>query len=447
MAPNPNKAVERADARVKVDEKIPLNDYSVQVDEYVYDTRSLAKIHPGGPLFVNSFSGRDCTEAFLSYHRKAFPHDRMTDSLIGKAPALKSATADADYLELCKLVEQVLPRNKAFAPASYFLKVAAILSVAFFTEYYMHKHAFYKWYLTAPLGFVFALIGLNIQHDANHGAISRFWWVNRILGMSQNWIGGSAVDWIHQHVVQHHIAPNDVDHDPDIVGNAFLRINPLRPRADQHLYQHIYLFALLGFFGFNYIIETLKHTIEGFHKTHFSKLLGGNRVFEGMTWSLFVFRWILFPLYQVPSIYTFLNICPLFLVGGYYLAFFFVISHNFEGVHLFEHDYNKNVDQSFLRKQVLTAANVGGAWLAFINGGLNYQIEHHLFPRISHAHYPTIAPIVREYCLSKGIAYVHFPTIGENVVSCSKHMYQLGHNQNPTNFVDSKGRVLKPNEK
>jgi fatty acid desaturase (delta-4 desaturase) len=66
----------------------------------------------------------------------------------------------------------------------------------------MHVNQAYHWYLFAPLGFLMALIGLNIQHDANHGSISRSSTVNRALGLTQNWIGGSALDWIHQHVVQ-----------------------------------------------------------------------------------------------------------------------------------------------------------------------------------------------------------------------------------------------------
>jgi hypothetical protein len=72
-------------------------------------------------------------------------------------------------------------------------------------------------------------------------------------GMSQNWIGGSAVDWIHQHVVQHHIHPNDVHHDPDIVGNSLLRLNPLMPSQASQTFQHLYMFVLLGLFGFTYI--------------------------------------------------------------------------------------------------------------------------------------------------------------------------------------------------
>ena len=64
-------------------------------------------------------------------------------------------------------------------------------------------------------------LGLNIQHDANHGAVSEYAVINRVLGVSQNWIGGSALSWIHQHVVQHHMHTNDVNLDPDMAGMSY----------------------------------------------------------------------------------------------------------------------------------------------------------------------------------------------------------------------------------
>ena len=80
---------------------------------------------------------------------------------------------------------------------------------------------------------------------------------------------------------------------------------------------------------------------------------------------------------------------------------------------------------------MISSSNVGGALLCFFNGGLNYQIEHHLFPRISHCHYPTIAPVVREFCEERKIPYVHFATVAENVSSCTRHLLDLGANQKP----------------
>ena len=211
MPPQTPKDVDVSTKPVKAE----LTSDCVQVDDKIYSAKSLAAIHPGGELFVKAFAGKDATEAFLSYHRKEFPHARMTDSYVGETQSNKDKNVDEEYLELCRLVEQILPRSKSFAPLSYYVKVAFILSFSFGIEFYMHATGTYVWWLSAILGWFFALIGLNIQHDANHGAISRISITNRILGYMQNRIGGSSIDWIHQHVVQHHINTNDVNHDPD----------------------------------------------------------------------------------------------------------------------------------------------------------------------------------------------------------------------------------------
>lgn len=108
----------------KIEEK------TIQVDDKVYSAKVLAADHPGGDLFIKAFAGRDATEAFMSYHRRRFPHQKMEYAAVGKAIAIKSPDADKDYLELCEIVDKVLPRNKSFAPFSYYLKVFFILSVA-----------------------------------------------------------------------------------------------------------------------------------------------------------------------------------------------------------------------------------------------------------------------------------------------------------------------------
>ena len=85
---------------------------------------------------------------------------------------------------------------------AYYVKVICLIFVTMGLEIYIHSTRSYVWYLTAIEGLLMALIGMNIQHDANHGAISRQANVNRYLGYLQNYIGGSSLDWIHQHVVQ-----------------------------------------------------------------------------------------------------------------------------------------------------------------------------------------------------------------------------------------------------
>jgi fatty acid desaturase (delta-4 desaturase) len=151
---------------------------------------------------VNAFAGRDATEAFLSYHRRTFPHSRWSEHQLASITSQKHVDVDKDYLELCELIEKVLPRNKSFAPWSYYVKIFVIITSAIGLEIYIHTTKSYVWYLTAVEGFLMALIGLNVQHDANHGAISRNSSINLALGLLQNYIGGSSLDWIHQHVVQ-----------------------------------------------------------------------------------------------------------------------------------------------------------------------------------------------------------------------------------------------------
>ena len=79
----------------------------------------------------------------------------------------------------------------------------------------------------------------------------------------------------------------------------------------------------------------------------------------------------------------------------------------------------------------MSSSNVGGKLLCLFNGGLNYQIEHHLFPRMHHSHYPKVAPVVREFCEERGIPYVHFDSVWENFRSVATHFYDLGHNEQP----------------
>eukprot|EP00595_Chromulina_sp_UTEXLB2642_P000203 CAMPEP_0196762386 /NCGR_PEP_ID=MMETSP1095-20130614/1811_1 /TAXON_ID=96789 ORGANISM="Chromulina nebulosa, Strain UTEXLB2642" /NCGR_SAMPLE_ID=MMETSP1095 /ASSEMBLY_ACC=CAM_ASM_000446 /LENGTH=374 /DNA_ID=CAMNT_0042113125 /DNA_START=53 /DNA_END=1174 /DNA_ORIENTATION=+ len=343
-----------------------LTKFSIQIDDSIYPTEAIAQIHPGGDLFVKAFSGLDATEAFLSYHRRSFPHDKLTRFKLGTTIPRKNIGSDKEFLELCEIVEKILPKHKSYAPLSYYIKALGLVGAAVGIEIYMHYTGNYKWYLSAPLGLVMALIGMNIQHDANHGALSRNPIVNRIFGYTQNLIGGSAVDWIHQHVVQHHVNTNDVHSDPDIVGNVILRLNPLKPMTRIHGLQHLYVFILIALFGFTVIEYSMENVIRGEHHIPMSQLLIGYRAFDIFTSILFIFRWFVLPYILWPCslsgvVERLINIAPMFMVGGYYLAFFFLISHNFKGVHMFDKT-ELDRDESFLRSQVSSSSNVGGSW-------------------------------------------------------------------------------------
>ena len=143
---------------------------------------------------------------------------------------------------------------------------------------------------------------------------------------------------------------------------------------------------------------------------------------------IFIIRFYAIPLYLYPSIYTILNILTTLTIGGLYLGINFIISHNFEGVKKIEKlkDNNGNSKIEWVISQIETSSTVGGRILGYFHGGLNYQIEHHLFPRISHVHYYKIKPIVEEWCKENNIKYNYYNNIFANINACYKHLQKYG---------------------
>nr|WDS84438.1 delta-5 fatty acid desaturase [Apocyclops royi] len=409
----------------------------IRIEDKVYSAEKLSKLHPGGPVFIKAFSGRDASQAFLSYHRRNFPHGSKPakESFLLQDKSIKYTTKDNDdFLDLCSRVEKILPRSKAFAPWHYYLKAIIILGAAFSLEFYIHFTGSYIWYLTAVLGFVFALIGLNIQHDANHGTISRRAWVNRLFGKSQNWIGGSTVSWIHQHVVQHHVHTNDLELDPDIAIEFYIRLNPRHPLLKFHVFQYIYFFLIAALFGLQKIMTSLGDVLSWHHYTPIANELRKYAWEEWIFTVVYIIRWVVLPFFMVApgqAVNYVFSWVVMNMVMGYYLSFFFTISHNFEGVEKHEDTRRPvNAHKSFLYNQVAASSNVAGFWLAILNGGLNYQIEHHLFPRINHTHYYYIAPVVRQFCEERKIPYTHFESVPQNVRALVQHLAEMGSNKN-----------------
>jgi len=138
----------------------------------------------------------------------------------------------------------------------------------------------------------------------------------------------------------------------------------------------------------------------------------------------FYIRFYALPLYRYPFFDTLLHIGVSLAVGGIYLGHYFIISHNFEGVK--NNNTATATADNWAISQVESSSTVGGRVLGFFHGGLNYQIEHHLFPRISHVHYYKIKPIVQDWCKKNNIKYTYYNTLWENIHSCYKYLELRG---------------------
>jgi linoleoyl-CoA desaturase len=294
-----------------------------------------------------------------------------------------------------------------------YAKSAAIL-LWFAGSYALLVFAAQSWWQALPLAVSLVLaaggIGFSIQHDANQGSYSHHEWLNRVLGGSLDLLGGSSYVWRWKHNVAHHTYANLAGADDDIDLSPYARVCPSQPHRSFHRWQPLYLWVLYGFlvpkWQLFYDFEKLSRgQIAG---QRFPRprgwelfgLVGGKLVFAGWAFAL--------PLYLHPWWVVLLG------YAGCSLALGALISTVFQLAHIVEEASfasplagTREVERSWAVHQVENTVDFARSsrWLTWYLGGLNFQIEHHLFPKISHVHYPRLAQIVQAVCDEFGVRY------------------------------------------
>lgn len=284
--------------------------------------------------------------------------------------------------------------------------------------------------LSALFGLSLACIGFNVMHDACHGSFSSRKWVNDIFSLSMNALGGNAFMWKLKHNIIHHTYTNIDGLDDDINNMPFMRQCHTQPYRPMHRYQGYYMFLLYGFTSlFIFISDYTKY---------FSRKIF-NTTLQPMNTREHIIFWISKVLY-----WAFYIIIPIVLVGfkAWLLGFMvmqstlgFTLAIVFQLAHVVEHTEfeaagmePKKIENEWAIHQVKTTANFAprNKLISWLVGGLNFQVEHHLFPRISHIHYPQLSRIVQQTCEQFGIAYHQFPTMQSAIASHYRMMKQLG---------------------
>ncbi len=271
--------------------------------------------------------------------------------------------------------------------------------------------------LSIALGMTCAFIGFNICHDAVHGSFTESSKLNRTLGLTFNLIGGNPYVWSITHNIVHHTYTNIPGHDEDLeIAPGLVRIDEDEPVNAVHKYQHIYAFLLYGLASLSWVLR--KDYIK-FFKQNIGKTPNRSHP-KKEYFNLFFFK---------AFYYTLFIVLPLCLLSITWWQFVigFLIMHFFEGLvlglvfqlaHIVEHtefpepNGDGNIEESWAVHQMQTTANFScNSTLAyFLCGGLNFQIEHHLFPKICHIHYPEISKIVKETAADHGIQYIENKT-------------------------------------
>lgn len=286
--------------------------------------------------------------------------------------------------------------------------------------------------LCVLIGVNFAGIGFNIMHDGAHGSYSGNKFLNRIMGYTLNLMGGNVYLWKQKHNVNHHTYTNIEDVDDDIDIKPFLRTHTGQKRFLIHRFQHFYCFFLYGFTLIFWVFyrDFKKYFTGKISKNIDMKKMSLQEHFNFWVWKLIHFSlFIVIPIYTIGLVETIIGYNIMGFVCGLLLAIVFQLAHVVE-----ETDFvtpisdTTQIEKEWAIHQVSTTANFAtkSKLVNRLLGGLNFQIEHHLFPRISHIHYPDLNKIVRETCREFNIVYKEFPTILSAIRSHLLHLKKVG---------------------
>lgn len=260
-------------------------------------------------------------------------------------------------------------------------------------------------------------IGLSVMHDANHGAYSKNQNVNKALGYLLNILGGSDLNWRIQHNVLHHTYTNIENYDEDIDTQVF-RMSPTQKLKPLHKFQAYYATFFYGLMTFYWLVSK---DIEGVVRYNKKDLLKG----QGTTFRkamitiiiqkiVYVAVFLILPLIvlNVSALTTVLGFLMMHFIGGVILAYIFQPAHVVEETDFYVPDENLSVESNWAIHQLRTTSDFAqnSKLFSWYVGGLNFQIEHHLFPNICHVHYKDISKIVKETAEEYGVPYYSHPT-------------------------------------
>ncbi|GHE41993.1 fatty acid desaturase [Sphingobacterium griseoflavum] len=256
-----------------------------------------------------------------------------------------------------------------------------------------------------------AAIGFNIMHDAGHNSFSDNKKLNTILSYTLNLLGGNIYFWKIKHNIAHHTYTNidGEDHDIEV---KFMRIHHDQKLKKHHYYQRFYFPVL---YGISYLAWIFYQDYEKYFKQRmgadadrFQFPLHEKIIF----WTSKVLHFCLFivvPVFVVGWLPTIIGLLLAGAVCGMSLATVFQLAHVVTGTSFKTIDESR-VAEEWMVHQIQSTANFAtrSKILTWLLGGLNFQVEHHLFPKISHVHYPALNRIVQQTCIEYNIQYNEF---------------------------------------
>lgn len=287
--------------------------------------------------------------------------------------------------------------------------------------------------LAIVIGIGMAGVGMNVMHDGNHGSYSNINWINKFMGGSIYILAGNVYNWQVQHNVLHHTYTNIVGHDEDLDAGRVIRFSKDAKWYSFHRFQQYYSIFLYGLLTFNWAITTDFKQMRSYLKR---KLSYGEAKSPKILWTtLLITKTIYFTIWIVLPILigiTWWKVLVGFFVmhytAGLILSVVFQLAHVVKETTNPVPNENGEIENTWAIHQLFTTTNFAPKnWIVnWYTGGLNHQIEHHIFPNISHVHYGKISKIVKETAQECNLPYYEYKTMRSAVIAHFKHLKELG---------------------
>ena len=286
----------------------------------------------------------------------------------------------------------------------------------------------------AIMGFGGAGIGLSIMHDANHGGYSSDGRVNYLLGSCINLVGGSAFTWKIQHNILHHTFTNIYEHDEDLDPSGTMRFTPNAEHKSFFKFQHVYATFLYGIMTLFWVLHKdfvqlkrydTKNLIKGTRGTYAKEL----RIMIATKVAYYIYMLIIpMVIMDISFLQWLAGFMLMHFIMGVVLGYVFQLAHVVEDTHFPKPNPENSIENEWAIHQMYTTANFArkNRLLSWYVGGLNYQVEHHLFPKVCHIHYRNLAPIVIQTAKEFNVPYYDQPTFWGALKSHFRLMKKMG---------------------
>lgn len=378
----------------------------------VYDVTEWVPKHPGGKVIYDG-AGGDCTGVWESYHPLSVLDRGIPKKyLIGEIRDYNDFYSwdGTFYRKIKEKVEKAIPRNKRRDDQRMTIKGLCLL-VSYFFALGLYIY-FCNWWTAIVYGFFCSQIGVNIMHDGNHGAFTSSKTLTWIAGHTLELVGSSSVVYRRSHNYGHHSCVNHYELDRAFdTTYPLIRLHANQDRMWYHKYQHYYGWIIYTLVNFGDLFGTFD---EFFWMSNFPNRRGSTSI------SSFIFQvfvklcWLFYAILIPTYIHGYVNIFPVWLLYmltfGVGYALFFAVNHWTLDAGFVDNQNISNTNWGVLQVENSINFALDSTFWTWLTGGLNYQIEHHLFPAMVHTRLPEISSIVQEVCKEYGVTYFAYPS-------------------------------------